>query len=173
MRHVLVSTGTASGKTLAFNLPVLSALAADPKLRALRLPDEGARTGPGPRARGLRLRRLRAAYLRRRHTAGAAMAGPEVGERDPHEPRHAPHGRAATPRTVGRRAREPAVRRHRRGSRLPRRVRLPRRKRPQAPPPSPRRCLRREPAVRADVGDDQESGPARREPDRRAGVRDR
>ena len=33
--HVLVATGTASGKTLAFNLPVLSALVADPKLRAL------------------------------------------------------------------------------------------------------------------------------------------
>jgi DEAD/DEAH box helicase domain-containing protein len=35
--HVLVSTGTASGKTLAFNLPVLNQLAADPKLRALYL----------------------------------------------------------------------------------------------------------------------------------------
>src|SRR5512134_24587 len=33
--HVVVATGTASGKTLAFNLPVLDALAADPKLRAL------------------------------------------------------------------------------------------------------------------------------------------
>src|SRR3954471_23354477 len=35
--HVVVSTGTASGKTLAFNLPVLNALAADPKLSALYL----------------------------------------------------------------------------------------------------------------------------------------
>jgi DEAD/DEAH box helicase domain-containing protein len=35
--HVLVATGTASGKTLAFNLPVLSALVGDPKLRALYL----------------------------------------------------------------------------------------------------------------------------------------
>ena len=35
--HVMVSTGTASGKTLAFNLPVLNALAADTKLRALYL----------------------------------------------------------------------------------------------------------------------------------------
>ena len=33
----MVSTGTASGKTLAFNLPVLNALAADPKHRALYL----------------------------------------------------------------------------------------------------------------------------------------
>src|SRR3954454_1320399 len=35
--HVLVSNGTASGKTLAFNLPVLDALARDPKSRALYL----------------------------------------------------------------------------------------------------------------------------------------
>ncbi|HEU4448763.1 MAG TPA: DEAD/DEAH box helicase [Gaiellaceae bacterium] len=35
--HVVVATGTASGKTLAFNLPVLDALAAEPKLRALYL----------------------------------------------------------------------------------------------------------------------------------------
>lgn len=35
--HVLVASGTASGKTLAFNLPVLDALAADPKQRALYL----------------------------------------------------------------------------------------------------------------------------------------
>ncbi|HEY3070699.1 MAG TPA: DEAD/DEAH box helicase [Gaiellaceae bacterium] len=35
--HLVVSTGTASGKTLAFNLPALDALAAEPKLRALYL----------------------------------------------------------------------------------------------------------------------------------------
>jgi DEAD/DEAH box helicase domain-containing protein len=35
--HVMVTTGTASGKTLAFNLPVLDALARDPKSRALYL----------------------------------------------------------------------------------------------------------------------------------------
>jgi DEAD/DEAH box helicase domain-containing protein len=35
--HTLVTTGTASGKTLAFNLPVLDALARDPKSRALYL----------------------------------------------------------------------------------------------------------------------------------------
>src|SRR4051794_13757939 len=34
---VLVTTGTASGKTLAFNLPVLDAIARDPKTRALYL----------------------------------------------------------------------------------------------------------------------------------------
>src|SRR3954451_18425673 len=35
--HVLITTGTASGKTLAFNLPVLDALAREPKSRALYL----------------------------------------------------------------------------------------------------------------------------------------
>ncbi|HVU77146.1 MAG TPA: DEAD/DEAH box helicase [Gaiellaceae bacterium] len=35
--HVLVTTGTASGKTLAFNLPVLDAIAREPKTRALYL----------------------------------------------------------------------------------------------------------------------------------------
>jgi DEAD/DEAH box helicase domain-containing protein len=35
--HLIVTTGTASGKTLAFNLPVLDALAGEPKLRALYL----------------------------------------------------------------------------------------------------------------------------------------
>jgi DEAD/DEAH box helicase domain-containing protein len=35
--HVIVTTGTASGKTLAFNLPVLDGLAREPKKRALYL----------------------------------------------------------------------------------------------------------------------------------------
>ena len=35
--HLVVTTGTASGKTLAFNLPVLDALAREPKNRALYL----------------------------------------------------------------------------------------------------------------------------------------
>jgi DEAD/DEAH box helicase domain-containing protein len=35
--HLVVATGTASGKTLAFNLPVLDALTREPKLRALYL----------------------------------------------------------------------------------------------------------------------------------------
>jgi DEAD/DEAH box helicase domain-containing protein len=35
--HLVVTTGTASGKTLAFNLPVLDAIAREPKARALYL----------------------------------------------------------------------------------------------------------------------------------------
>ena len=36
-RHVVVSTGTASGKSLAYQLPVLNALASDPRARVLYL----------------------------------------------------------------------------------------------------------------------------------------
>jgi DEAD/DEAH box helicase domain-containing protein len=36
-RHVVVSTGTASGKSLAYQLPILNALATDPRARALYL----------------------------------------------------------------------------------------------------------------------------------------
>ncbi|MBS1695808.1 MAG: DEAD/DEAH box helicase [Actinobacteria bacterium] len=36
-RHVVLSTGTASGKSLAYQLPILSALADDPRARALYL----------------------------------------------------------------------------------------------------------------------------------------
>ena len=46
----MVTTGTASGKTLAFNLPVLDAIAARAEdAGALPLPDEGARAGSGAR----------------------------------------------------------------------------------------------------------------------------
>ena len=50
--HVVVTTGTASGKSLAFSLPVLDAIARDPSdAGALPLSDEGARAGPGSLAR--------------------------------------------------------------------------------------------------------------------------
>ena len=34
-RHVVISTGTASGKSLAYQLPILNTLATDPRARAL------------------------------------------------------------------------------------------------------------------------------------------
>jgi DEAD/DEAH box helicase domain-containing protein len=58
--HVLTTTGTASGKTLAFNLPVLDALARQPKSRALylyptkALAQDQFRTLSGYRAPGLK-----------------------------------------------------------------------------------------------------------------------
>ena len=42
--HTIVTTGTASGKSLAFNLPVLDTLARDPRARALYLYDNGSDT---------------------------------------------------------------------------------------------------------------------------------
>ena len=60
--NVIVTTGTASGKTLAFNLPVLSALAADPKRRALYLYPTKALAQDQARALAeLRVPRIRAA----------------------------------------------------------------------------------------------------------------
>jgi len=58
--HVVITTGTASGKTLAFNLPVLDALASDPKRRALYLYPTKALAQDQLRALGrFRLPRLR------------------------------------------------------------------------------------------------------------------
>ena len=51
-----------------------------------------------------------------------------MGEPRAHEPRHAPHRRPAAPRPLGRRAAQPPLRRRRRGARVPRRVRLARRR---------------------------------------------
>ncbi len=76
--HTIVTTGTASGKSLAFNLPVLDTLASDPLgARVLPLPDQGARPGPGPQA--VRARRrgscaTRSTTATRRARSGARSA---------------------------------------------------------------------------------------------------
>ncbi|MDX6487343.1 MAG: box helicase protein, partial [Gaiellaceae bacterium] len=60
--NVMVTTGTASGKTLAFNLPVLDALATEPKNRALYLYPTKALAQDQARALGeLAVPRVRAA----------------------------------------------------------------------------------------------------------------
>ena len=94
---------------------------------AVPLSDEGARTGPGARARRVRRQGHQAGDLRRGHRDGAPLADPQVGERRPDEPGHAPRGRPPASRPLGRRAREPPLRGRRRGARLPRRVRVARR----------------------------------------------
>jgi DEAD/DEAH box helicase domain-containing protein len=87
--NLVVATGTASGKTLAFNLPVLDALAADPKLRALYLYPTKALAQDQARALGeLRLPGLRAAiydgdteYERRRQIrtwANVILTNPDM-----------------------------------------------------------------------------------------------
>ena len=97
--HTIVTTGTASGKSLAFNLPVLDTLATDPRRpRALPLPDQGARPGPGARARAHRRALPAPRDLRRRHAEGGAARDPPALEPDPHQPGHAPR-RACCPTT--------------------------------------------------------------------------
>src|SRR5881398_1951619 len=60
--HVIVTTGTASGKTLAFNLPVLDAIAREPKTRALYLyPTKALAQDQLRSLSGFRLPKLRAA----------------------------------------------------------------------------------------------------------------
>src|SRR6266702_3946602 len=65
--HVVVTTGTASGKSLAFNLPVLDALAREPKHRALYLYPTKALAQDQARALGeLRAPNLRFFFMIRR-----------------------------------------------------------------------------------------------------------
>ena len=166
--NVLVTTGTASGKTLAFNLPVLDRIAREPKTAsALPLSDEGARAGSVPHALRVEGAEAPARDLRRRHAERAAVANPEVGERRADEPGHGPRRVAAEPRPLGRRAREPPLRRGGRGPRVPRRLRLPRRERAPAAAAA-RACLRLRAAVPARFGDRLESRRARRLAARRA-----
>jgi DEAD/DEAH box helicase domain-containing protein len=62
VEHLIITTGTASGKTLAFNLPVLDALAREPKQRAIYLYPTKALAQDQLRSLGsFRLPRLRAA----------------------------------------------------------------------------------------------------------------
>ena len=164
--HVVVTTGTASGKSLAFSLPgARRDRARADDAGALPLSDEGAGAGPGALARVPRPARSPAGDLRRRHADRAARAHPPERERDPHEPGHAPRRRPPAPRPLGRRAPQPAGRRGRRGPRVPRRLRVARRER--ASPAAPTRArLRRRAGVRPRVGDDREPRRARRAPDR-------
>ena len=171
---MIVTTGTASGKTLAFNLPVLDALATRAEEpRALPLSDEGARAGSGARARRARAYRgVRAAIYdgdtpqeRRwqiRRWANLVLTNPDmlhIGVLPRHD-------------LLGGRAAQPPLRRRRRGARLPRRVRLARRER-AAPAAPPRARLRRGAAVPARVGNDREPGRARALAARRRRDRDR
>ena len=87
--HLIITTGTASGKTLAFNLPVLDALAREPKHRALYLyptkalaQDQlrGARRArrPAAPARDLRRRHARRAALAVRKSANVILTNPDM-----------------------------------------------------------------------------------------------
>ena len=163
----IVTTGTASGKSLCFNLPTLDVLLPRRQgARALPLPDEGAGPGPGARAQRARPGQARPARdLRRRHAARAARRDPPALEPRPHQPRHAPRRDPAQPPRVGGLLRQPRGRRRRRGARLPRRVRLARRQRAAAAA-AHRGRLRDRAAHPAGQRDDRQPGRARRAADR-------
>ena len=107
-----------------------------------------ARSTSTRRRRSRRTRRARSPRSGSRACAPAIYDGDTPGERrwqirklgepDPHEPGHAPRRHPPAPRPLGRRALEPALRRRRRGARLPRRLRLARRQR--AAPAAPARA---------------------------------
>ena len=158
--HLVVTTGTASGKTLAFNLPVADALAREPKQRAFYLYPTKALAQDQARAlSALGVKRLRPAIYDGDTRDRAALADPQVGERDPDQPGHAPRRDPSPPRPLGGRLPEPPLRDRRRGARVPRRLRLARRQRPA--PAAPRgRDLRRRAAVPARVGHHREPGRA-------------
>ena len=139
--------------------------------RALPLPDQGARPGPGARDRALGLpqrsaRRSTTATRRARRAARSAAA------RTSSSPTPTCSTSAILPHheRVGRPVRQPRGRRRRRGAHLPRRLRLARRQRPAAAA-ADRRRLRRRAALPARLGDDRQPGRAGRAADRARGRR--
>ena len=159
-QDTIVTTGTASGKSLAFNLPGARHAGARPlRARPLPLPDEGAGPGPGARAAQAGPALPAPGDLRRRHPARGAARDPRPLQPDPHQPRHAARGRAPQSPGVGRPAGQPRLDRGGRGPRLPRRVRLARGER-AAPTGPPGAGLRHRAALRAGQRDDRQPGGA-------------
>ena len=130
-RHVVVSTGTASGKSLAYQLPVLNALATDPRARVLYLSPTKAlghdqlRAAHALTAAVPRLASDRRAHrLRRRQSRRGAPLRPRTLPLAVFQPRHDPSVDTAQPCPLGRPAARPSVRDRRRMSLLPWRFRL-------------------------------------------------
>ena len=131
--NVVVTTPTASGKTLCYNLPVLDTILKDPATRALYLfptkalaQDQMAElhelVGAGERRRR---RGDRRPHLRRRHAGRRAPDDSHARARRAQQSRHAARGHPAASSALGEAVREPALRRHRRAARVSRRVRQP------------------------------------------------
>ena len=132
-RQVVVTTPTASGKTLCYNLPVLDRILKNPATRALYLfptkalaQDQMAELHElaGVDRRGRR-RAHRRAHLRRRHAAGRAPDHPHARAHRAQQSRHGALRHPAAPSALGQAVREPAIRGDRRAARLSRRVRQP------------------------------------------------
>ena len=146
-RHVVLSTGTASGKSLAYQLPILSALAADPRARVLYLsPTKALGHDQLRAAQSLtdaveRLRRRRSRVLRRRQLVGCPPLRAGTLAVDLLQSRHDPPLDVAQPRPVGRVPAPPAVRRRRRMSLLPWHIRVQCRDGAASPGPAVRTLL--------------------------------
>ena len=133
--ELILTSGTASGKSLSFNLPVLDGIARDAKRRR-------ASTSTRPR-RWPRTRRASSPSCGRPSLREAIYDGDTPREERPvdppprqpraHQPRHAQRRGPPPPQALGRLPRQPRLGRRRRGPHLPRRLRLPRRQRAAAP----------------------------------------
>ena len=163
-----ITSGTASGKSLAFNLPVLDGDRPRPQApRPLPLPDQGAGPGPGAQARPSCGRPdLREAIYDGDTPREERPGDPPPQQPRPHQPGHAPRRPPAQPQELGRLPRQPRLGRRRRGPHLPRRLRLPRRQRAAAAAAG-RPRLRGRAALPARLGDDRQPGRAGRAAGRR------
>ena len=105
-RSVAVATGTASGKSLCYQVPIAEAVRAATRAgTALLLFPTKALAQDQLRSLGdLDVPGLVAACLRRRHRPRGAGVGPAPRQRRAHQPRHAPRRPAPAPRPLGRRS---------------------------------------------------------------------
>ena len=165
--NLVITSGTASGKSLAFNLPVLDGIARDAKRRALYLyPTKALAQDQARKLAELRPPGLREAIydgdtpreerpaIRRRNNL--VLTNPDM--------LHV--GLLPNHKQLGRLPRQPRLGRRRRGPHLPRRLRLPRRQRAAAAAPG-RPRLRLRAALPARLGDDRQPGRAGRAAGRR------
>jgi DEAD/DEAH box helicase domain-containing protein len=141
----IVTTGTASGKSMCFNLPTLHILCEQAaSARALPVPDEGARAGPGARAGSVRADEAVRPAIYDGDTPREARAQIRKSANVVSPTRTCCTSASCPTTTVGGAVRQPRGGRDRRGARLPRRVRLARRQR-AAPAAPDRRAYGTEP----------------------------
>ncbi len=142
-RSVVVATGTASGKSLCYQVPIVSSVVEEQaRHRAAHLPDQGARAGPAARAALVARARAARGHLRRRHRGRRPRVGAQERERRAHQSRDAAHGHPPVAQAVGDVPHAAALRRRRRAAHAARDLRQSRRAR-AAPTATRLRALRR------------------------------
>ena len=160
-RSVVVATGTASGKSLCFQVPIAEAAAGAGAAR--HRPAGLSHQGPGPRsAAGIRRAGIspgRRRGVRRRRRPGGAGLDPPACHRGADEPGDAAQRDPPAPRSVGNVPGPLALRRRGRAARLPGDLREPRRSR-AAPTPPPGAPLRRRSHLRVLLGHHRPAGRA-------------